>query len=168
MAKAFPIYVETLSSNSQAAFTMQDSKSLGEKKQGKVIYSEYEAFYLVENNNAQAVYRNKKISADELNSIFSRRCKNFLINYPAFRDLRKKGHIVKSGLKFGSEFRVYTSKKDTHATWILFPVSQSLKINWEDFIAKSRVAHSAGKNLLIAIVDSQQDVTFYEVKWTKP
>ncbi len=74
---------------------------------------------------------------------------------------------MKSGLKFGSEFRVYKSKNEAHAKWIVFPVTKHNKINWEDFIAKNRIAHSTGKNLLIAIVDSQQDVTFYEIGWIK-
>jgi tRNA-intron endonuclease len=167
MENKLPIYIETLSSNSQTAFTLQDSKLLGEKKQGKIIYSPYETLYLIELKKAKAIKNNKQIKDDEVIKIFSKKYKDFSINYVVFMDLRKKGYIVKSGLKFGSEFRVYESKKDAHATWIVFPVAQSRKINWEDFIAKNRIAHSTGKKLLIAIVDQQEDIAYYEVSWMK-
>ncbi|MBU1252016.1 MAG: tRNA-intron lyase, partial [Nanoarchaeota archaeon] len=37
-----------------------------------------------------------------------------------------------------------------------------------DFSAKNRVAHSTKKNLLLAIVDEEGDVSYYEVRWVKP
>jgi tRNA-intron endonuclease len=41
-------------------------------------------------------------------------------------------------------------------------------MTWHDFSAKNRVAHSTNKTLLIAIVDEESDVSYYEVKWTRP
>ena len=41
-------------------------------------------------------------------------------------------------------------------------------MTWYEFAAKNRVAHSTKKNLLIAIVDAEADVTFYEIQWLKP
>ena len=97
--------------------------------------------------------------------------KKIQIKYPVFNDLRERGYIVKTALKFGADFRVYDKgarpgKK--HAKWIVFTDHESKKISWNDFSAKNRVAHSTRKNLLLAIVDEEGDITYYEVKWVKP
>ena len=88
-----------------------------------------------------------------------------------YRDLRKKGYILKSALKFGADFRVYDKgvKPGTdHAKWILSCVKDTDNINWRDFAAKNRIAHSTRKNLLVAIVDSEGSVSYYEISWKKP
>ena len=91
--------------------------------------------------------------------------------FSVFEDLRKKGYIVKTALKFGAEFRVYrkgVKPGQDHAKWILYTAKESDKLNWHEFTAKNRVAHSTKKNLLLAIVDEESDVTYYEVAWLKP
>ena len=40
-------------------------------------------------------------------------------------------------------------------------------MNWRDFAAKSRVAHSTRKKLLVGVVDEEGDVTYYEVGWVR-
>ena len=167
MIKKFLIYIENLSSNTTDAFNLNQKSLFGERKYGKIVYTPYEILYLIETKKAEALKNNKKLSEEKLISLFSRKFKNFIINYSAFKDMRKKGYIIKPGLKFGSEFRVYKTKKDKHASWILFPVKQSTKITWEDFVAKSRVCNSTGKKLLIAIVDQQESVVYYETNWFK-
>ena len=89
----FPIYYPELSSNSQKSTTLSKNKRLGEYKQGKVIYSFYEVFYLVENKKAAVLKNNKTIKLDELLKIFQKKQKEFLTNYIVFKDLRKKGYI---------------------------------------------------------------------------
>ena len=85
--------------------------------------------------------------------------------------MRKKGYILKTALKFGADFRVYErgiKPGEDHARWILFIVKESEPLSWHDFAAKNRIAHSTKKNLLIAIVDEEDDVSYYEVSWRKP
>ena len=85
--------------------------------------------------------------------------------------MRKKSYIVKTALKFGAEFRVYNKgihPGQDHAPWLLQTFSDSEKINWQDFSAKNRVAHSTKKKLLIAIVDEEFSITYYEISWVKP
>jgi tRNA-intron endonuclease len=88
-----------------------------------------------------------------------------------FKDLRQKGYVVKTALKFGAEFRIYekgSKPGNKHAKWIVFAEHESKKLSWHEFSAKNRVAHSTKKNLLLAIVDEEADITYYEVKWLKP
>jgi len=162
----FKIFFPELSSNSQQAITLSKTKKLGELNQKRIVYSPYEAFYLIETKKAEAIYKNKQISKNKFLKLLSKKDKEFQVNFLVFKDLRKKGLIPKTGLKFGAEFRVYKKNK-LHAAYLTLITLPNQKINWKEFIAKNRIAHSTAKKLLIAIVDSQQNITYYEVNWAK-
>jgi tRNA-intron endonuclease, archaea type len=49
----------------------------------------------------------------------------------------------------------------------LYTTKENELINWHDFAAKNRVAHSTKKNLVIAIVDDESDVSYYEISWLR-
>ncbi len=166
--KTFPIYLNAniFFSNSQKAITLAKIRWLGEFKQNKVIYSNYELFYLIETKKALPYFKDKKITQKKLLKILSKKDKEFQTNYLVYKDLRKKSYIPKTGLKFGAEFRVYEKNK-THATYLTFIRTPRQKANWNEFVAKNRVAHSTAKKLLIALIDSQEEITYYEVNWIK-
>jgi tRNA-intron endonuclease len=114
--------------------------------------------------------RNKKISKKELLKKFQRFDKKIQIKYPVFKNLRQRGYILKTALKFGADFRVYNKGSKPgkkHAKWVVFVDHESKKLTWHEFSAKNRVAHSTKKNLLLAIVDEESGITYYEVSWLK-
>ncbi|MBT3398319.1 tRNA-intron lyase [archaeon] len=160
-----------VTSNSAEAQNLFASQRFGEKLGEKILYSLPETLFLVQKKKMEVTdFRGKKIPQKELLKKFQRIDKKFKTKYLVFKDLRKRGYIVKTALKFGAEFRVYEPGKSIgkdHAKWILFPVSESQTMTWQDFSAKNRVAHSTKKNLLIAIVDDEGDVIYYEVGWKK-
>jgi tRNA-intron endonuclease, archaea type len=161
---------ETISSNSSEAYYLNSKSSFGEKKEDKIIYSPSEALFLVEKGKMEVFYKNKKIESRDLDGIFRRTDRNIQMKYPVFKELRERGYIVKTALKFGADFRVYEKGKlpgEEHAKWLVFVEYSSRKINWNEFSAKNRVAHSTKKKLLLAIVDDEKDVTYYEVSWVK-
>lgn len=154
-------------SNSQRAISLQTLKKFGEIDSGKVIFSPFEALFLVETNKAELARNNEVLSYEKLLKIFSK--KDFFTKYLIFKELKNKGYIVKTGLKFGAEFRVYDKKNyNKHAKWLVYPLFQKEKINLDEFISKNRIAHSTGKKLLLGIVDPEEKVLFYEVGWIKP
>jgi tRNA-intron endonuclease len=96
---------------------------------------------------------------------------NFWTRYCVFKDIRNRGYIIKTALKFGADFRVYdrgVKPGEDHAKWIIFPVEEASTLTWYEFSAKNRVAHSTKKRLLIAVLDAENDVTYWEIKWTRP
>ena len=118
-----------------------------------------------------SLYAEKKITKKELLKKLQGLDKKIQIKYPVFKDLRERGYVVKTALKFGAEFRVYEKggkPGKCHAKWIVFTDQESGKLTWHEFSAKNRVAHSTKKNLLLAIVDEEGDITYYEVKWMRP
>jgi tRNA-intron endonuclease len=92
------------------------------------------------------------------------------LKYPVFKDLREKGYIVKTALKFGADFRIYSkgiSPGKDHAKWVVFVEHESKALKWHEFSAKNRVAHSTNKKLLLAILDEESKPSYYEVSWIK-
>jgi tRNA-intron endonuclease, archaea type len=162
---------ERITSNSTEAFDLFASQRFGEKKGEKITYMLSEALYLFEEKKMEIFdTKNKCLTEEEIVRKFKKTDKKFKTKYIVFRDLRKKGYIVKTALKYGAEFRVYDKGikiESGHSKWICFPVLENQNLTWQEFSAKNRVAHSTKKNLLIAIVDEEEDVSYFEIKWIK-
>lgn len=161
----------SVSSNTSMAHFLYDKWHFGEKNGDKIDYSPLEALFLLEGKKMDVLFKGKKIGFDSLMIKFSRIDKKIHVKYIVFRDLRKKGYVVKSALKFGAEFRVYDKRgknSEMHSKWLVFTEEDSKKISWHEFSSKNRVAHATRKNLLLAIVDSEKGITYYEVRWIKP
>ncbi len=165
------IFGEIISSVDSNAFSLYKKSCFGEPREDKIQYSLLEVLFLVEKGKMEVFSGKKKISKKELVEKFRKIDKKIQIKYPVFRDLREKGYIVKTALKFGAEFRVYEKgfrPGKQHARWIVFVDHESKRFTWHEFSAQNRVAHSTKKNLLLAIVDEEGDISYYEVKWLKP
>jgi len=158
--------------NSDPARELFNSMRFGEKGQdNKVEISLHEAVYLLEKSQLRLISNNKEIDADHLIKKAAKSEPNFMVRHAVFRDFRNRGYVIKTALKFGAEFRVYdrgVKPGEDHAKWIVFPVKESEGLTWHDFSAKNRVAHSTKKRLLIACVDQEGDVTYWEVRWLRP
>ena len=153
------------------AFSLYRKSHFGEEKDRKIQYSLTEALFLVEKGKMEVFSKARKLNAKE----FSEKCRKIdnkiQMKYPVFKDLRERGYVVKTALKFGADFRVYekgAKPGERHAKWIVFCEHESNRLTWHEFSAKNRVAHSTKKNLLLAIVDEEGDISYYEVRWLKP
>jgi len=139
---------------------------------GKVELSLLEALYLMEKGRLLVKNDAGRKYSFEIYLKKARKIEpNFWIRYCVFKDMRNRGYIIKTALKFGADFRVYdrgVKPGEDHAKWIVFPVHEGSTLTWHEFSAKNRVAHSTKKRLLLAIVDDEQDVTYYTVSWTRP
>jgi tRNA-intron endonuclease len=141
-------------------------------EEGKVQLSLLEALYLVEKGKLNVLDgKNKPISFENFLKKAKKVEPNFWIRYSVFKDIRNRGYIIKTALKFGADFRIYergVKPGEDHAKWIVYPVHEGETLTWYEFAAKNRVAHSTKKRLLIGIVDDESDVTYYEIKWVRP
>jgi len=140
--------------------------------EGKIQLSLLEALYLMEKGKVDILDGRKK-SMDFENYLkrAQRLEPNFWTRYCVFRDIRNRGYIVKTALKFGADFRVYdrgVKPGEDHARWVVYPINEGSTLTWHEFSAKNRVAHSTKKRLMIGIVDEENDVTYYEVRWIRP
>jgi tRNA-intron endonuclease, archaea type len=162
---------DSIVSSSKAARDLFSSNYFGEYVSKKIVYSLSEALYLLEKGKIEVFSNTRKLGFNEVMKKCKKIDKRAETKFLVYKNLRDKGYLLKSALKFGADFRVYdkgTKPKTAHAKWLLFPVEESSEMTWQDFAAKNRVAHSTKKNLLIAIVDSEGSITYYEVAWTRP
>ncbi len=139
---------------------------------GKVQLSLTEALFLQEKKKIIITDgRKQPVDFEKFVRRASRVEPNFWIRYAVYKDMRNRGYIVKTALKFGADFRVYDrgiKPGQDHARWIIYPVHEGEKYTWFDFAAKNRVAHSTKKRLMMGVVDDENDVTYWEVRWVRP
>jgi len=149
-------------SNRKEAVALFEQRKLGELKNGKIMYSLFEVLYLLDEKKIDIITDKKKLGFEDLIK------KDIKKKYVVFKGLRDKGYVLKEGLKFGVDFRVYEKDayREGHAKYLLYIV-ESTKLDLRDFSAKSRVSHSTNKKLLLAVVDSEEDITYFEVDWKK-
>jgi tRNA-intron endonuclease len=113
-----------VSEDSNPARELYNKSRYGVMKSGKVTLSLLEAVYLVEKEKI-IVHdgRNKEMSFETLMRRSKKEEPNINVRYPVFRDLRDRGYIVKTALKFGADFRVYdrgVKPGEDHARWVVF------------------------------------------------
>ncbi len=138
---------------------------------GRLQLSLLEGLYLIEKNRLDVKEGKKILNFEAFLKKATKLEPNFWIRYCVFKDMRNRGYIIKTALKFGADFRVYDrgiKPGEDHARWIIYPVHEGSTLTWYEFAAKNRVAHSTKKRLMMGIVDDEGDVTYYEIKWMRP
>ena len=128
-----------------------------------------EALYLMEKGKLEINIDSDDVTIEKLIKLI--REQGSFTNYIVFKDLRNRGYIVKTGFKYGSEFRLYERGKspgDGHSNYLVKVASENSKFMMSDLSSYVRVAHGVNKKLLFAVVDDENDITYYNVEWTRP
>ena len=163
---------QIFSDKNNEAVALYNKSRYGEYVEDKIQYSLVEIMLLLEKGRISIKDSKKKIiKKHDFVKLCEKLDKNFSIRYRVFSDLRKRGYVVKTALKFGADFRVYDKgikPGEDHAKWIVYPLKESEKMTLYEFSAKNRVAHSTRKTLLLAIVDDEGDVSYWNSMWVKP
>jgi tRNA-intron endonuclease len=97
--------------------------------------------------------------------------KEIAVKYYVYRDLRKKGYVARTGLKYGTYFRVYEKGirvGEGHSHWLVHPIQEHEKTSIYEVARAIRLAHSVRKKMLWAVVDSEGDVTYYKMERMQP
>ena len=162
-----------LTENSNEARELYNQSKYGTLlEDGKVQLSLIEALYLLEKEKIE-IYdkKNKKLDSEDFLKKARKIGPNLWVRYCVFKDIRNRGYIIKTALKFGADFRIYdrgVKPGEDHARWVVYPVHEGSTLTWYEFAAKNRVAHSTKKRLLIAVVDDEADVSYWEARWLRP
>ena len=128
-----------------------------------------EALFLLTKNKIEIYDDDKLITKEDLTDII--RQKHIFSHYLVYKDLRIRGYIIKTGFKYGSDFRIYErghAPGDGHSNFLVKILSEVQEIKVRDFSSYVRVAHGVRKTLLLAVVDDEYDITYYDIEWTKP
>lgn len=147
-----------------------NQKSYFGKIEGNVLeLSLIEACYLMEKGRLDIYKNNKKCKFNNILNLIKE--KDSYGKFVVFKDLKDRGYIIRTGFKYGSEFRIYSrghSPGEGHSDFLVKIFFENDNIPAMNFASYVRVSHGVNKNLLIAIVDEDFDITYYNVEWTKP
>lgn len=141
----------------------------GKLEEDRLELSLIEGSYLMEKGKISIHKDNVELSLDQVMSLLKE--KELYSKYSVYRDLRNRGYIVKTGFKYGTEFRLYERGKspgDGHSEFVVRVISENYDLNIMDFSSYARVAHGVKKKLLLAVVDEEGDITYYNVEWVRP
>jgi tRNA-intron endonuclease len=79
------------------------------------------------------------------------------LRFSVFKDLKKRGLLVKTGFKFGAHFRAYTKKpEETHAEYLVHVVLKGFMSTWAEISRAVRLAHSVNKEIAFARIDKNK------------
>jgi len=123
----------------------------GSCKDGIVTLSIIEALYLMELGVLDVYERNKKLNKDDLRKIGLKLDPNFDRRYEVYKDLKDRGFVVKTGFKFGSDFRVYDIVRDVndlpHSKYLVTIVDDE-KLYMYEIARAVRLAQSVRKKMI--------------------
>lgn len=94
---------------------------------------------------------------------------DFLTGYTAYRYLKQMGLRVKTGFKYGTHFRAYSSHQDhSHADHLVQVYQDDAIINWQEVSRGIRVAHGVKKKMLLSTAQLAEKGQFLEMTWIRP
>lgn len=150
----------------------------GDFLEDRLELSLVEAAFLSERQKIEIVKGKKKISFQDFYKYCLKIDNRFQIKYVVYKDLRDRGLPVRTGFKFGCDFRVYERgvkpiKKGPkapheHTKWIVFCIAEDYTCSFQELSRAVRLAHNIRANMLWAVVDNENDVTYYSVTYISP
>lgn len=140
---------------------------------GKLQLAPVEALYLLDGGKIRVIDRgtDEQLKFDEFSARLAKRDPDLMLKYAVYSDLRSRGYVVKTGLKFGAHFRVYErgdKPGETHSKYIVHAIPEGIKFTPTELARAVRLAHSVRKSMLFAVVDDEGDVTYYSLSRERP
>ncbi|HDJ89449.1 MAG TPA: tRNA-intron lyase [Thermoprotei archaeon] len=126
-----------------------------------------EAAYLVMEGKIKVFNFNRELSLEELKEIAEKIYENFEEMFLVYKDLRRKGYVVKSGMKFGTTFAVYKYGPGIdHAPFLVHVIPFNEKLDPIEIVRAGRLSHSVKKKFVIATKDpSSNEILYFIFKW---
>jgi tRNA-intron endonuclease len=139
----------------------------GERKEKQLVLDAFEVVFLAEKEKILVKdSKNKKMNVEKLLQKFQKTNPNFFNHFCVFNDLRGKGHVVKTGFKFGADFRVYPKGKrvgEAHTQMVVnvhTPQEKLSATQWGRFV---RLAQTLRTQAVLAVVDGENQVNYYTI-----
>ncbi|MEM2110081.1 MAG: tRNA-intron lyase, partial [Candidatus Odinarchaeota archaeon] len=86
-----------------------------------------------------------------------------------YLDLRRRGYVVRPGLKFGADFAVYEHGPGIdHSPFLVHVTPSSAKIPPIEMVRAGRLATTVRKKFIIATIKQGKEARYYAFSWFKP
>lgn len=142
-------------------------KGFGESKGRKLILDLFEAVYLAEKDKIIVLdKKGKKLSSTKLVALGLEHDKKFYSKCVVYSDVKEKGYCIKTGLKFGFDFRIYPKGKkmgEVHSEFGLNVSDESEKLSMTQISRITRLAGNIHIKSIIAVVDREDEVNYYSL-----
>lgn len=135
---------------------------------GRLQLAPVETLYLLDAGKIRVFDEESQgeVEFGELSSKLAEEDPVLMLKYRVYKDLRSRGLVVKTGLKYGSHFRVYERGEkpgSDHAPYLVHAISENAELTPPDLARAVRLAHGVRKKMIFAVVDDEGDVTYYSV-----
>ena len=154
---------------SKKPIALNQKSFFGKLENNLLELSLIEATYLMEKGRLNIYENDEKCELSYIINLIKE--KDNYGRYIVYRDLKDRGYIIRTGFKYGAEFRLYdrgAQPGEGHSDYLVKILFETDNIPTLDFASYVRVSHGVNKNLLLAIVDEDFDITYYNVEWTRP
>ncbi len=142
-------------------------KKYGERNMDELILLPEEAVYLIRKGKvAGKSPAGRPLSLARIITTYAR-LDRFHQRLLAYTHLRDQGYIVKSGAKYGLDYRIYppgTTPGRTHSAWLARVVGEQEMISMQTLAGWIRLAHSVRKKLWL-IMHTEADSVIYTLDW---
>ena len=147
---------------------LEVEKPRGADFEGPLRLSAIEAYYLYEKGVLEVRFRSGEEAGNALKEVIKSNPR-FTKLYRVYKDLREKGFVVRTGLKFGADFAVYRLGPGIeHAPFIIHTYEYDTKFDPVELIRAGRLGHSVRKRFLLASVEPTGEPVYLMVDWFRP
>lgn len=158
---------KTVLEENQARRSRLLQRGFGEKRHAGLVLDLFEAVHLVRGKKISVEgKKGKNVGERELLGLGAKYERNFLEKLCVYEDMRMAGRVIKTGFKFGFDFRVYPQGKkpgEGHSEFVVSVAGQGKSFSATEIARMTRMAAGLKAKLLLAIVDSEHEVSYYEV-----
>lgn len=150
----------------QAIEELYETSFYGRQKGETLEISLIESAYLIYAGKIKVAHEGKELDFKEFFLKASYIFKNFELFYIVYKDLRERGYYVQPG---AMGFRVYPRgghPGKTPAEFFVFVTSERIPLPYHDLKEHLETIENLKKRLVLAIVDEESDITYYEAKKT--
>ncbi len=134
-----------------------------------------EAMFLIEKKKLKVGIKGKKRSMKKKDfyDYITKNERNFHARYTVYSDLRERGFVVKTAFKFGCDFRVYArgvkikkgpKQAHEHTKYVVHAIPEEFTCSFPELSRAVRLAQNIRTEMIWAVVDSDNDVTYYGIK----
>ena len=139
-------------------------RGFGELEGNTLSISLIEALFLVETKSIEIMLNDKPADFEEFLKYAKSFNEEFYNKYLVYKDLRERGMLVRTGLKFGTDFRTYErggKVGKSHSKYLIQVVPEEYTCSFPEMAKTLRLAKTVHKDIIYAIVDGEGDITYY-------
>jgi len=149
---------------SEALPDLHEQGYFGRHKGQCLELSLVEAAYLLDRSRITVSSEGEELDFKAFFQLASSLEKGFEFRYVVYKDLRERGYYVQPGRP---DFRVYPRgghPGKSPAEFYVLVISERMPLPLKEILAPVRVEFQMRKRLMMAIVDEESDITYYEAK----